>query len=408
MKILYVLPYAPSPIRVRPFHLIRHLARLGHEITLVALDDGLPLSPETRAELSATCCAVHLVPHPKWQAASACAAALPTRTPLWAAFCQSRPMEKLLRRLTSVPDAFDVAHVEHLRAAHFAPCLGGLPLVLDAVDCITALRRQMLDNGARGVERILAWEEWAKLRVYEPRIYRPFDQIAVTSAFDAQALTALDAHLPPVSVLPNGVDSDYFAPSHAVVREPRTVVFSGKMSYYANEDAARFLLSDILPRVRTLCPDARVLLVGSSPTLKLKEMAQKAENVSVTGYVSDMRPFMERAAVALCPMRVAVGIQNKALESLSLGLPVVCTPLVARAFPGAEEAGVLHVAMGADGLARACANLLLQPEKAQEAGADGRRFVQANYSWKTCAEGFIRLYQAARTARASLPVKNSP
>ena len=407
MKILYVLPYAPSPIRVRPFHLIRQLAK-NHEITVVALDDGSPLPDETRAELDTICRAVHLVPHPKWQAASACFAALPTRTPLWAAFCQSRPMEKLLRRLTSVPGAFDVAHVEHLRAAHFAPHLNDLPLVLDAVDCITALRRQMLDNGARGAERVLAWEEWAKLRAYEPRVYRRFDQIAVTSSFDADALAALDSRLPPVSVLPNGVDDAYFAPPATDLREPGTLVFSGKMSYYANEDAARFLIRDIFPCVRASYPDAHLLLVGSSPTIKLKEMAKKTENVVVTGYVSDMRPFMHRAAIAVCPMRVAVGIQNKALESLALGLPVVCTPLVARAFPGAEDAGVLRVAGDADGLARACADLLAAPETARETGVAGRRFVQTHFPWETCADGFVDLYHAAQRDRINAPVENSP
>ena len=404
VKILYVLPYVPSPIRVRPFQIIRHLAQLGHEITLVALDDGLPIGEAAMDELKAACRVIYLIPHPKWQAASACFASLPTRTPLWAAYCQSRPMARLLRQLTGVPGAFDVVHIEHLRAAHFAPHLNGLPAVLDAVDCITALRRQMLDNGIKGVERALAWEEWAKLKRYEPRIYRPFDQIAVTSPHDADALRALDDALPPVTVVPNGVDAAYFTPDPNVVGYPSTLVFSGKMSYYANEDAARFLINEILPHVRASFPLARLLLVGSSPTTALRDLAKKAGHVEVTGYVDDMRPHLQSAVVAVCPMRIAVGIQNKALESLALELPVVCTPLVARAFPGAEETGVLRVADGPDAIADACVSLLTHPDEAHQMGQNGRRFVQAHWAWETCAHGFVRLYEAAISARQASAV----
>lgn len=404
MKILTVLPYVPSPIRVRPFQIIRHLAQLGHEITLVALDDGLPIGEAAMDELKSACRVIYLIPHPKWQAASACFASLPTRTPLWAAYCKSRPMARLLRQLTAVSGAFDVVHVEHLRAAHFAPHLNGLPAVLDAVDCITALRRQMLDNGIKGVERAFAWEEWAKLKGYEPRIYRPFDQIAVTSPHDADALRALDAALPPVTVVPNGVDAAYFAPDPTVKSEPNTLVFSGKMSYYANEDAARFLMNEIVPRVCASFPLARLLLVGSGPSAALRDLAKKAGNVEVTGYVDDIRPHLQSAVAAVCPMRVAVGIQNKALESLAMELPVVCTPLVARAFPDAEKTGVLRVADGADAIADACVSLLTQPDEAHQMGQKGRQFVRAYWAWETCAHGFVRLYEAAINGQKAAPV----
>jgi polysaccharide biosynthesis protein PslH len=234
LRILYALPYVPSPIRVRPYQIIRHLARQGHRVTVVALEDGLA-THAVRQELQDICEGVYIIPHSTIRAAVNCLLSLPTPTPLWAAYCRSPQMARQLQSLSS-SGSFDVVHIEHLRAAHFSANLGGLPRVLDAVDCITDLRRQILDQGARGLSRLFSWEEWSKLRTYEPKAYRAFRRIAVTSQHDASALISLDPmHLPPVEVIPNGVDLDYFRPTPDDAPETDCLVFSGKMSYIAND-----------------------------------------------------------------------------------------------------------------------------------------------------------------------------
>jgi polysaccharide biosynthesis protein PslH len=393
LRILYVLPYVPSPIRVRPYQIIRSLVRQGHRVTVAALEDGLA-TDAVRRELHELCENVHIIPHSKAAAAVNCLAALPTPTPLWAAYCRSPKMARILRELTATGQ-FDVAHVEHLRAAHFASDLGALPRVLDAVDCITDLRRQIMEQGARGLSKLLSWEEWTKLKKYEPRAYRPFRRIAVTSQHDASALISLDAmHLPPVEVIPNGVDLDYFHPTDEKPDED-CLVFSGKMSYIANEDAARFLLSEIVPLLRKRRPNVRIILAGSGPSPALRTLAERTGHVTVTGFVEDLRPSIRQAAVAVCPMRLGVGIQNKALEAMALGRPVVVSPLAARSLVNAEQSGAIQVAASAQEFAQKCAEILSRPGEAQTAGKAARMYVEEHHQWDNAARIFTGLYRFA-------------
>jgi polysaccharide biosynthesis protein PslH len=395
LRILYVLPYIPSPIRVRPYQIIRHLARQGHRVTVAALEDDFA-TDAARRELAELCEAVHIVPHAKARAALNCFFALPTPTPLWAAYCRSPEMMRLLHDLSST-STFDVAHVEHLRAAHFAAALGRLPRVLDAVDCITDLRRQILEQReGNGLSRLFSWEEWTKLKTYEPKAYRAFRRIAVTSEHDASALISLDPmRLPPVEVIPNGVDSEYFHPENSGQPDADCLVFSGKLSYIANEDAARFLLTEILPCLRQARPAAHLILAGSGPSAALKALAARTGGVTVTGFVEDLRPWIRRASVAVCPMRLGVGIQNKALEAMALGRPVVASPLAARSLSAAERTGAVRVARSAAEFAEICAEWLSRPEEARLAGLAARTYVEQHHRWDRAAGAFTSLYRAA-------------
>jgi polysaccharide biosynthesis protein PslH len=398
LKILFIAPYIPSPIRVRPYQLIRQLSRLGHRVTLVALADKTP-GDSLRQELAEYCEKVHLVPHPIWRGALQSLTALPTPTPLWSAYCRSSALARILQTILS-ENTFDVAHIEHLRAAHFGRDLKGLPTVFDAVDCITALQKQMMEQAGSIKGRAFAWEEWTKLKRFEPTSYQGFHQIAVTSQFDARELALLSEKLPPVTVIPNGVDLEYFKPTFRPAH-PDRLVFTGKMSYRANDDAARYLVSEILPRVRVHRPKATLTIAGSQPSRFVQEMAEKG-NIEVTGYVDDLRPYLADASVAVCPMRIGVGIQNKALEAMAMGRPVVCSPIAGRALEGAAVIGALRIASSPETFARECADLLKCQETNGKAGSAARRYVESYHRWECAAESFIELYHRARTTRKGI------
>ncbi len=398
MRILFIAPYVPSLIRVRPYQWIKSLTALGHAVTVVALGmDGTERDEEARTALLGVCEAVHVVAHSKPQAALQCALALPTPTPLWAAYCHSPALERVLRRLLRT-QAFDVAHVEHLRAAHFARVLKArLPLVFDAVDCLADLQQQMRRAPGRSLPaRLVSWEEQLKLRRYEPRAAAWFHRTLITSTHDADALQSLARAVrvsPFISVVPNGVDLDYFQFPPGAVRTPRSVVFSGKMSYAANHDAALYFAREIWPHVRAACPDATLTLAGSGPRADLRALGTSpAGGIHVTGHVPDLRPFLARASVAVCPLRIGVGIQNKALEAMAMGLPVVATPLAARALPPDAPGRLLRTAQTPAQFAQAVVDLLGRPDDARQMGQAARRYVETHHNWHILAARVSAIY----------------
>ncbi len=396
LHVLFVAPYLPSAIRVRPFQLIRHLVKSGHRVTVAALDDRSPADGAALTELREICEAVHVVPHPRLRAALQAAAALPTTTPLWAAWCQSPQMVRLLRRLAA-SHKFDVAHVEHLRAAHFTAALGNLPCLFDAVDCITDLQRQIAINTSPVNPRHwLAREEAAKLQHYEPNTYNRFLEVVVTSQHDAEALKALGVRAS-VTVIPNGVDQETGTASDAINAAKRfDLIFSGKMSYQANEDAALYLLNHILPRLDDLLPRSApvsVCIAGSEPGDRVLRAASRWEDrVTVTGWAEDLRPFLAASRVAVCPMRIGVGIQNKVLEAMAMGLPVVATPLAGRAFDRGTSCNGLSIAADTASFASHCARLLTNEDEARHAGQSGRDYVGAFHRWEKVADAFLGRY----------------
>lgn len=406
MKVLFIAPYVPSLIRVRPFNFIRSLAGLGHRVTVVALGvDGAGPDGEAQEALAPFCEAVHVIPHSKRQAALQCARYLATPIPLWAAYCFSPALENRLRRLLA-NDTYDVAHVEHVRAAHFARVLQGrLPLIFDGVDCIADLQQQLMRApGRSAAARAVSWDEHRKLRRYEPRMAALFDRVIITSRQDARGLGELAAAQRlslPIEVVPNGVDLEYFRPQTYVPCREDNLVFSGKMSYAANRDAAVHFATAIFPRVRQARPAATLTVAGSGPTPDLLALAARPQSgIVVTGRVPDLRPHLAQAAVALCPLRIGVGIQNKVLEAMAMGKAVVATSLAARSLEPDAPGRSLVIADGLTDYAAQVLRLLGDPAEARRLGDNARQYVERHHDWNRIAQRLTAIYEEAAGSRS--------
>lgn len=205
----------------------------------------------------------------------------------------------------------------------------------------------------------------------------------VTAAERALFLSAGTVPAGQVHVIENGVDTGYFDPATAG-RDPYppgrpTIVFSGAMDYWPNVDGACWFATEILPLIRRRRPDAAFVVVGMNPTSAVSALAQPGV-VEVTGTVPDVRPFVAHADVVVAPLRVARGIQNKVLEAMSLGRPVVVSDAAATGLR-ATEGSEFRAAGDAAGFAERVLELL-DPARGNAVGEAARRRVLADYAWQ--------------------------
>jgi glycosyltransferase involved in cell wall biosynthesis len=405
MRVLFISPYIPTPIRTRPYNFIRALARRGHEITLLALRvSGDPEAPPE--EIVRACRRWEALPLPRSQVVRNMLWALPRDYPLQAAYSRSPQMARLIQEVVRAnglhpasilgpQSSYNIVHVEHLRGASLASAVEGTPRIYDAVDCISLLFERAWRHAPSWRHRLMVGVDLARTRRFEGRIVAEMDGVLVSSPEDRSALAALAApHLAGrINVVPNGVDLDYFRPSDETDSTTQTVVFSGKMSYHANIAAALDLAQTIMPRVWQAAPHVRLIIAGKDPPPTLKVL-ERDRRISVTGGVPDLRPIIASAAVVACPLRYGAGIQNKVLEAMALARPVVIgaqAKSALRAEPGRD----LLVGSDPQEFAGHMLGLLNDPALRRSIGQAGRRYVEAHHDWDMIAGQLEALYRAA-------------
>ncbi|MFZ6028787.1 MAG: glycosyltransferase [Chloroflexota bacterium] len=399
MKILYVVPYPPSLIRVRPYNLIRFLGARGHQVTVATLWSNESERRDAEA-LRGECADVQTAAITRARSLANCALALPTRTPLQAVYSWQPAFARKLRELANT--GFDVIQVEHLRGSQYALFLHRhcptIPIVWDSVDCISLLFRWASQHSRSLFGRLLTRFEVGRTAHYEGHLLEPFQRVLVTSPIDRQALGELardPGSAARIKVLSNGVDLDYFTPGDPARRAPATIVVSGKMSYHANVTMVLYLVREIMPHVWPLRPDVRLQIVGKDPAPEIQALAAQ-QGVEVLGAVPEIRPYLQQASVAVTPILYGVGIQNKVLEAMACATPVVSTPQAVSALQARAGQDVL-VAAEPQGFAQALLTLLDDPTRQRQIGNAGRYYVEKHHNWLNLAAELEDIYQEIGT-----------
>ena len=228
----------------------------------------------------------------------------------------------------------------------------------------------------------------------EGRLVGEFDHVLVTSETDKKALLDLvpsGSKPAPISVLPNGVDLDYFHPNPEIQRDEETLVFSGKMSYHANVSMVKFLVAEIMPRLWAKRPKVRLVIVGKDPTADVRALGADPR-ITVTGTVEDIRPYLWKATVAVVPLVYGAGIQNKVLEAMACGTPVVTTSKTLSSLgvmPGKE----LLAIDGAEAFSQKVLESLDDQELRFRVGNAGANYVLDHHYWAAIAEQLVNRYE---------------
>lgn len=408
MRVLFVVPYIPCQLRVRPYGFVRHLSR-RHDVRVLALGLG-ELPRETLTDLDALRregIPVTIVQEPRYQpyARALRSALVPQRTPvpLQVAYAAS-PLMRAAVASELRTRSYDVIHVEHIRGLGSLPAQSRVPVVWDAVDCVSLLFEQGVRHGATSVVHLLGGMEARRLRDFERQQILQLRHVLVTSERDRQALLKVvgnhkSAPAPfataEITVLPHGVDALHIKP-HSVIRQPNTLIFSGKMDYHANIAGARLLAEKIMPLIWRERPDARLVIAGSNPPRAVRQFARD-QHISVRGYVPDLRALLASACIAVCPLPYAVGIQNKVLEAMATGTPVVASASAAQglqAVPGRD----LVVAGTAEEFASAILSLFDNDDLRSSIATHGAAYIASHHNWDMILDHLTAVYERAVAA----------
>ncbi len=190
-----------------------------------------------------------------------------------------------------------------------------------------------------------------------------------------------------LSVIPTGVDTEYFQPSQETER-PDTMAFTGTMDWMPNEDGVAYFVDKILPLIRHDVPDAAFWAVGRRPPRRIQALA--SSHVTVTGAVEDIRPYLGKAAVCVVPLRSGSGTRIKIFEAMAMGKAVVSTTMGAEGLPVTHGENIILADEPAD-FARHVVQLFHDPQRRKQLGRAARQLVEENYSWASAAAHFERI-----------------
>jgi sugar transferase (PEP-CTERM/EpsH1 system associated) len=377
MRILCLTPRLPYPPnrgdRLRAFHFIEHLSR-QHELTLISFiaDEA---EREHVAALEAYCRDVRVVSLSPARSAISVAGNLWRPEPLQVLYYRSGAMQRLVAEL-SARTAFQAAYVHLFRMVPYVERLPDVYRIVDLTDVISKeIDRSLPYRGP--FSRLLYGVERPRISRYERHVAETLEETWLISEADRRTLarTCPGAN---IRVVPNGVDLDQFQPA-GLPGKPNSLIFVGHMRVFHNIDAATHLVEEILPLVRKQIPDCSLVLAGADPDPRVQQLGQ-LPHVTVPGFVPDLSQALNQAAVFVAPLRFAAGVQNKVLEAMAAGRPVVTTSIInegLQARPGEQ------VLLGdtPPQMARQIIALLRDEESRRRMGSAGRRFVEEKYGW---------------------------
>jgi sugar transferase (PEP-CTERM/EpsH1 system associated) len=415
MRILWLNTHLLLPLdkggKLRTWHLMRHLAQ-QHSITCVSFAD--PQAPdEYRAGMSEVCSTLLTVPRREstkegWRFHAAVVRRLLDPLPYAVAQYRSRRYRRAVRAALAGGN-FDRVVCDFLVPAVNMPARVPCPTVLFTHNVEAEIWRRHVETERRRLRRRLYGVQWRRMRRFEGRTLARFDRVLAVSDVDRDTLQRLypSQLTAPVSVIPTGVDTQYFAPQPLPASARRRIVFTGSMDWLPNADGVRFFCREILPLIRRDEPDVTFTIVGRSPTPDVRHLAQE-HGVEVTGRVEDVRPYLAKAAVYVVPLRIGGGTRLKIFEAMSAGRAVVSTRIGAEGLP-AEHGRHLLLADDPGEFAAAVTRLLRDADAREAMAREARALVTAKYDWAAAAAhleaALVDTRRAASDgARASMPL----
>jgi glycosyltransferase involved in cell wall biosynthesis len=385
MRILVLSPYVPWPLNggppIRIYYVIRELVRLGHVVELVAGHDGPPL--EDTHPLHSLCSRIITYQPPasarRGPPMLSALRSLASPLPYVAAKFGSMRVPEIVRRATE-DGRVDLiwANFAFMADAVPADIARAVPVVLDEHESEGLLWRQYLRQGTLP-KKVFAVINLLKLTSYQKRFMSKTAAMLSNSEREASFTRRYAPPGVPVLAVPNGVDTEAFAPAPDSQRR-NVILICGGLAVYRNREAAIWFARGVFPIVRREVPDAEFWIVGSNANEEIWELA-KLPGIHVTGTVEDVRPYYGMAKVTVAPYRYGEGTKIKVVEAMACGVPMVSTPTGCQGLDVLDGKHIL-IADSETDFARQVASLLRDQSRCEALAAAARRLAVERYSWK--------------------------
>jgi glycosyltransferase involved in cell wall biosynthesis len=413
VKILWLshlVPYPPhGGVLQRAYHLLRETARV-HDVYLLAfvqkdlvkihypnIADGLRDAKENLQ----FCRSVDFVdipcetfPFGKHALAAYSAFA---RTPYTIAWLRSRRFERVLRDLVDKV-SFDVAHFDTISLVPYASVLGDVPATLDHHNVESHMMLRRAEKQANSLKKAYFAHEGRRLTDYEARECDKFAMNLTCSELDSKRLSEICPRAE-VEVVPNGVDTEYFRPSGQASSANR-LVFAGRLNSYPNAEAVRFIVSSIWPAIKSQHPDVSMSIVGSSPPREAVELGRLDTQFEVTGYVEDVRPYIDRAGIYVCPIFDGGGTKLKILDAMGMQKAIVATRVACEGI-NLEHGKSVIFADNAEEFLEAITMLMTRPELADDIARNARAVAENEYSYTAIGGRLAALFEELAQSASS-------
>jgi polysaccharide biosynthesis protein PslH len=368
--------------------MLKELKR-DHHIVYLTLDDGTA-SADARERATEYCDELICIPHhtrPKFSPGFylELLTNLTSSYPYFMKKYRSRGMEEEIERLNDA-NRFDVLVCDFLQPSVNVSQGLSAPSVLFQHNVEAMIWKRHYEVQQNPLKKLYLHNQWTKSVRCEREACRRFGGVVAVSAEDRRLMRE-QYGVDRVVDVPTGVDVQYFTPSGNVQPQPHNLVFTGSMDWLPNEDGIQYFLKDILPLIRKEIPDVSLTVVGRNPYSSLLEAAQHDPAIIVTGRVDDVRPYMERAAAYVVPLRIGGGTRLKIFEALAMEKPVISTTIGAEGLPVQDERDLL-LADEPPRFAQQVVRVLRDTTLANQLGSRAASLVREQFSWKRAAESF--------------------
>jgi polysaccharide biosynthesis protein PslH len=403
VKILLItasLPYPPHQGgALRTYGILQGLHQAGHELRLLSFHDPASTIQVKDTPLVDYFASIETVSPPIRSTVHRLRDLVLSAQPDIARRLYSNAFVQCLKELIDRHE-FDLIQFEGIEVACYLPIAHQLTkrpkLCYNAFNAEAALQQMIFEVDREDVQRwpaaAYSFIQSGRIAHFERELCQQADLVLAVSGEDAAILKQYRPDRS-VSVVANGVFADeYGKPGEALDLGAAALVFTGKMDYRPNIDAALWFANEVLPKVQGQIPEVKFYIVGQKPHPKLDGLRDKP-GVAITGWVNDIQPFLRGTKVYVAPLRMGSGTRLKILEAMAAGCAVVATTIAASGMNADSRNGLL-IADTPSEMTSAITTLLRHPAQGQELGAAAQKYVRQNYDWSVIIPHLLSAYRA--------------